>query len=97
MSKFNIKPIAGSKNRVFVESTKGQEKKTSSGIFMAEKSGTAQTEGKVIAVSESDENGVLPKLKVGDYCFFSPHAYSECEYEGVTYLSLREADITGKL
>lgn len=97
MSKFNITPIAGSKNRVFVESTVGQEKKTSSGLIMVEKVATGQTEGKVIAVSEIDENGAAPQIAIGDQVFFSEHCYTENEYKGQKYLSMRESDITGKL
>jgi co-chaperonin GroES (HSP10) len=97
MDKFNIMPISGTKNRVFVEDTKGKEKKSGGGLILVENEYKEQTDGIVIAVSESDENGLLPKVKVGDHVFFDEHGFSRNEHNGNSYLSMRESSIIGIL
>lgn len=95
---FPIIPISGTKNRVYVESTKGMEKKSNGGIIISSGSeNEAQTEGIVIAVSPFDEDNLEPNVQVGDHVIFNEHGYKELEYKGMKYLSMRESEITGKI
>lgn len=92
MSKFKLTPIAGTNNRVFVTLNK-EEKVSKGGIIMIQKEDSTPKEGTVIAVSERDNNGKEPNVKVGDYILFSQYAGTESEYEGDEFLSMKETDI----
>lgn len=94
---FNLIPVAGSKNRVFVQLAPKKEKVSAGGIILAEVTEKRQTEGTVLAVSENDENGIKPVVKAGDTVFFSEYAGAEHEFEGVAYLVMKEGDIHAKL
>ena len=98
MSKdFNLIPIAGSKNRVYVEIPEKKEKVSAGGIILAEIQEKKPTEGTVLAVSEADENGNKPNVKAGDYVFFSEFAGIESEFDGRKFLVMKESDIHSKL
>jgi co-chaperonin GroES (HSP10) len=109
MSKFNLIPVAGGPNRVFVKRAKAEETVTESGLFIPavyqRDSGNGvmevvekiKHEGTVIAVSVHDAQGNKPSLKVGDYVFFSEYAGMPHEHEGEPYLSMKESDIHAKL
>lgn len=85
-----IVPIAGTKNRVFIEISKTNEKKTDSGIFLIDDPEKAPTEGVVYAVSETDENGIPPVVKEGDYVYFPENAPNEIMIGTQTFLVLKE-------
>lgn len=97
MKDFKLIPIAGSRNRVYIEIPPKKEKVSNGGIIIAELEESKPTEGTVLAVSEVDENGCKPSVKAGDYVFFSPFSGLESEFEGTTFLVLRESDIHSKL
>lgn len=98
MSKLNLIPVAGSKNRVFVQPVIKQEKISYGGIIVpATAEETQKPRGVVLAVSEQDENGVKPNVKVGDVVIYSQYANQEDEHDGIKFLVMKEGDIFGKL
>lgn len=100
-------PVAGTKNRVFVEPVSPSKFETrASGFVVVKDSFGAKHEedgekkwenyGKVISVSEIDESGVKPNVKTGDIVYFDPN-FQEREFEGFIYLVMREGNIYAKL
>lgn len=92
MSKVSIKPIAGTQNRVVVEAAAAEEK-TASGIIIPDTAKEKPQKGKVISISELDEKGNKPAVKVGDTVLYGKYAGTEVNIEGKEYLIMREADI----
>jgi chaperonin GroES len=90
----NIKPIAGTANRVIVEPAPA-ETKTASGIYIPETAQEKPQKGTVVAVSEEDGDGKKPTVKVGDVVLYGKYGGSELPYEGKDYLNMRESDIIG--
>ncbi|MFY9310870.1 MAG: co-chaperone GroES [Bacteroidia bacterium] len=91
-NKVNIKPVAGSQNRVVVEASLAEEK-TKGGIYIPDTAKEKPVLGKVIAVSEVDEKGNKPAVKVGDTILYGKWAGTEVQLEGKDYLIMRETDI----
>ncbi|MCX6295828.1 MAG: co-chaperone GroES [Bacteroidetes bacterium] len=91
-SKINIKPVAGTQNRVVVEAAAAEEK-TASGIIIPDTAKEKPQRGKVIAVSEKDDKGNKPEVKVGDTVLYGKYAGTEVLLEGKDYLIMRESDI----
>lgn len=91
-TKVNIKPVAGSQNRVVVEATAAEER-TKGGIYIPDTAKEKPVLGKVIAVSEVDEKGNKPAVKVGDTILYGKWAGTEVQLEGKDYLIMRETDI----
>jgi chaperonin GroES len=87
-----IKPIAGTQNRVVVEAAPAEEK-TASGIIIPDTAKEKPQRGNVIAVSEIDEKGNKPTVKVGDTVLYGKYAGTEIQMEGKDYLIMRETDI----
>jgi chaperonin GroES len=92
MAKFNLKPVAGTQNRVVVEAAQAEEK-TASGIIIPDTAKEKPQKGKVISVSEVDEKGNKPVVKVGDTVLYGKYAGTEIQVEGKEYLIMRENDI----
>ena len=92
MSKVNIKPIAGTQNRVVIEAS-AAESKTASGIIIPDTAKEKPQKGKVISVSDLDEKGNKPTVKVGDTVLYGKYAGTEVNVEGKEYLIMRETDI----
>lgn len=90
--KVNIKPVAGSQNRVVVEAAAAEEK-TKGGIYIPDTAKEKPVLGKVIAVSDIDEKGNKPAVKVGDTILYGKWAGTEVQLEGKEYLIMRETDI----
>ena len=90
--KANIKPVAGSQNRVVVEAGAAEEK-TKGGIIIPDTAKEKPQRGKVIAVSDIDEKGNKPSVKVGDTVLYGKYAGTEVQLEGKDYLIMRETDI----
>lgn len=90
-----IKPVAGTKNRVFIKEVL-EEKKTQTGIILAEDVEKAPTEGRVVAISDVDDTGAKPELKVGDYVYFPENAPNPITIMGEVYLVTKESAIYGK-
>ena len=49
--------------------------------------------GKVLSISEVDEKGNKPTVKVGDTILYGKYAGTEINVEGKEYLIMRESDI----
>ena len=91
-SKLNIKPVAGTQNRVVVEASPAEEK-TASGIIIPDTAKEKPQRGKVIAVSDKDDKGNKPEVKVGDTVLYGKYAGTEVIVEGKDLLIMRESDI----
>ncbi len=91
-TKVNIKPVAGTQNRVVVEPAPAEEK-TASGIIIPDTAKEKPQRGKVIAVSEKDEKGNKAEVKVGDTVLYGKYAGTEVQVEGKDLLIMRESDI----
>lgn len=92
MAKLNIKPIAGTQNRVIVEPAAAEEK-TASGIIIPDTAKEKPQKGKILAISEHDEKGNKPAVKVGDIVLYGKYAGTEISVEGKDLLIMRESDI----
>ncbi len=92
MSNVNIRPIAGTQNRVVVEPAPAEEK-TSSGIIIPDTAKEKPQRGKVISTSEVDDKGNKPSVKAGDTVLYGKYAGTEISHEGKDYLIMRESDI----
>ena len=88
----NIKPIAGTANRVVVQAAPA-ETVTASGIYIPETAQEKPQKGTVISVSEEDAEGKKPTVKSGDTVLYGKYAGTEITYEGKEYLIMRESDI----
>jgi chaperonin GroES len=88
----NLKPIAGTQNRVIVQAAPAEEK-TASGIIIPDTAKEKPQRGTVISVSEVDEKGNKPAVKVGDTVLYGKYAGTEISIEGTDYLIMRESDI----
>ncbi len=88
----NIKPIAGTSNRVIVEPARAEEK-TASGLYIPDTAKEKPQKGTVISVSEEDGDGKKPSVKAGDQVLYGKYAGTEIQIEGVDYLIMKESDI----
>ena len=87
-----IRPIAGTQNRVVVEAAAAEEK-TKSGIIIPDTAKEKPQRGKIVSVSEIDEKGNKPAVKLGDEVLYGKYAGTEITVEGKEYLIMRESDI----
>ena len=92
MSKVNITPVAGTANRIVVEAEAAEEK-TASGIIIPDTAKEKPQKGRILAVSEKDEKGNKPAVKVGDTVLYGKYAGTEITVDGKEYLIMRESDI----
>jgi chaperonin GroES len=92
MAKLSIKPVAGTQNRVIVEPAKAEEK-TAGGIIIPDTAKEKPQKGKIVAVSEHDEKGNKPVVKVGDNVLYGKYAGTEITVDGKDLLIMRESDI----
>ena len=92
MAKVSIRPIAGTQNRVLVEPAPAEEK-TASGIIIPDTAKEKPQRGKVLSISEVDEKGNKPTVKVGDTILYGKYAGTEITVENKEYLIMRESDI----
>jgi chaperonin GroES len=92
MSKLNIKPIAGSGNRVVIEPAPAEEK-TAAGIIIPDTAKEKPQKGKIVAVSDQDEKGIKPVVKIGDVVLYGKYAGTEINSGGKDYLIMKESDI----
>ncbi|CAN5584952.1 co-chaperone GroES [soil metagenome] len=92
MSKVNIKPIAGTQNRVVVLADPA-ETITPGGIIIPDTAQEKPQKGTIISVSEIDEKGNKPTVKLGDKVLYGKYAGTEVNVEGTDYLIMREVDI----
>ncbi len=92
MAEVKIKPIAGTQNRVVLEPAIAEEK-TASGLIIPDTAKEKPQKGKVIAVSDVDEKGNKPTVKVGDTVLYGKYSGTEIPFEGKDYIVMRESDI----
>lgn len=92
MATVKIKPIAGTQNRIVVEPAAAEEK-TAGGIIIPDTAKEKPQKGKVISVSDIDEKGNKPTVKVGDQILYGKYAGTEVQIEGKDYLIMRETDV----
>ncbi|ADY54108.1 Chaperonin Cpn10 [Pseudopedobacter saltans DSM 12145] len=88
----NIRPIAGTGNRVIVEPAAAEEK-TASGIYIPDTAKEKPSKGVVVSVSEQDADAKKPSVKVGDIVIYGKYSGTEFSYEGKDYLIMSEKDI----
>lgn len=91
-TQLNVTPIAGTKNRVWVQSSPAEEK-TASGIIIPDTAKEKPVRGTVVAVSTKDDEDKSPTVKIGDTVLYGKYAGTEVNYEGKDYLIMRESDI----
>jgi len=100
MSKFTIKPIAGTQNRVIVEPAKAEEK-TASGIIIPDSAKEKPQEGEVMSVGKgksNDEGKVFPlDVRAGDRVLFGKYSGTEIKIDGEELLIMREEEVLGIL
>lgn len=92
MANVKIKPIAGTQNRLVVEPAAAEEK-TAGGIIIPDTAKEKPQKGKVISVSDIDEKGNKPTVKVGDHVLYGKYSGTEIQVEGKEYLIMRESDV----
>ena len=90
----NFKPIAGTQNRVLVKPAPAEEK-TASGIIIPDTAKEKPRFGEVVAISDKDDKGNEPSIKVGDNVMYGQFSGSDLKIEGEEYIIMREADIFG--
>ena len=88
----NIKPIAGTANRVVIEAAAAEEK-TASGIIIPYTAKEKPQKGTVVSVSDEDGDGKKPTVKAGDTVLYGKYAGTEITFDGKEYLIMRESDI----
>ena len=91
----NIKPIAGSDNRIIVEPA-AAETSTASGIIIPDTAKEKPQKGVVVAVGD-DLKDEKPTLKIGDVVLYGKYAGTELKWEGKEYLIMKENEIFGKI
>jgi chaperonin GroES len=92
MSKVNLKPIAGTQNRVVIQPAAAEET-TKGGIIIPDTAKEKPQRGKVISTSEVDEKGNKPTVKAGDTVLYGKYAGTEVTIDGQEYMIMRESDI----
>ena len=88
----NIKPIAGTQNRVIIEPAPA-ETITAGGIYIPDTAKEKPQKGEVMAVSDIDEKGNKPSVKVGDTVIYGKYSGTELTVEGKELIVMRESDI----
>ncbi len=88
MTKVNIKPLA---DRVLVQPAPAEEK-TSGGIIIPDTAQEKPQKGTVVAVGEGTKDNPVT-LKAGDKVLYGKYAGTELNFDGDTYLIMRESDI----
>ena len=94
-NKLAISPIAGTKNRAFVQPAPAEEK-TSAGIIIPDTAKEKPQRGEVVAISEIDEDGKKPVVKVGDVVLYGKYSGTKIRFEGLDFPSMRESDIIAR-
>ena len=69
------------------------EEKTKSGIIIPDTAKEKPQRGKIVSVSDIDDKGNKPAVKVGDEVLYGKYAGTEITVEGKEYLIMRESDI----
>ena len=89
MKSVALKPLA---DRVLVEAAPAEEK-TAGGIIIPDTAKEKPQRGTVISISDIDDKGNKPSVKVGDNVLYGKYAGTEITVEGKDLLIMRESDI----
>ena len=92
---FNIKPIAGTQNRIIIEPAPA-EIRTAAGIIIPDTAKEKPQKGTVTAVGD-DVKDESATVKVGDNVIFGKYSGTELRWEGKDYLIMKENEIFGIL
>ena len=92
---FNIKPIAGTQNRIIIEPAP-EETRTAAGIIIPDTAKEKPQKGTVTAVGD-DVKDESATVKVGDNVIFGKYSGTELRWEGKDYLIMKENEIFGIL
>lgn len=84
----NIRPLA---DRVLVE-PKEAETKTASGLYIPDTAKEKPMEGKVLAVGTGKKDEPM-ELKAGDIVLYGKYAGTEINFDGKSYMIMRQSDI----
>ena len=84
-----IRPL---QDRIIVKRI-AEEEKTKGGIIIPDTAKEKPQRGKVLSISEVDEKGNKPTVKVGDTILYGKYAGTEITVENKEYLIMRESDI----
>ena len=66
------------------------------GIIIPDTAKEKPQRGEVVAISEIDEDGKKPVVKVGDVVLYGKYSGTEISFEGQDFLSMRESDIIAR-
>lgn len=88
MTKVNIKPLA---DRVLVEPAAAEEK-TAGGIIIPDTAKEKPQKGTIVAVGPGKKDEPMT-VKPGDQVLYAKYAGTEINYEGKSFLIMRESDI----
>ena len=83
-----IKPLA---DRVLIKPADAEEK-TASGIIIPDSAKEKPLKGEVIAVGEGTKDETMV-LQVGQSVLYGKYAGTELEFDGTTYLIMRQSDV----
>jgi chaperonin GroES len=83
-----IQPLA---DRVLIEPAEA-EQKTASGIIIPDTAKEKPQSGKVVAVGKGTKDHEMT-VKVGDQVLYGKYSGTELNYEGKTYMIMKEGDI----
>ena len=83
-----VKPLA---DRVLVKPAKAEEK-TASGIIIPDSAKEKPQRGEIVAVGNGTKDEEM-QVKVGDVVLYGKYAGTELEFDGETYLIMRQSDI----
>lgn len=84
----NIKPLA---DRVLVKPAAAEEK-TVGGIIIPDTAKEKPLKGEVVAVGNGTKDEEMV-VKVGETVLYGKYAGTELEFDGITYLIMRQSDI----
>lgn len=84
-----FEPIFG---KVVIEVSNSNLRRTNAGLYVPEPGVSQRTYGVIVAVFEEDE-GIGPKVKVGDKVLFGQYSGTEVTLAGKEYIILREQDL----
>ena len=85
----NVRPLG---DRVLVKPLEASETKKG-GIIIPDTAKEKPQQGTVVSISEVDEKGNKPSVKVGDKVLYGKYAGTEITHTGKEYLIMRESDI----
>ena len=87
----NIKPIAGTNNRIIVLPVEA-ETTTASGIIIPDNAKEKPQQGKVVSVGD-DVKDETPIVKEGDLVLYGKYSGTELKWQGKDYLIMKENEI----